>query len=669
MSPSGRLLRALCVVAVFLFGVGGLRAQAGAGVAHGAFVAEGLGRGTVAVDGPWQFRTGDDVAWASPGLDDSGWETIDVGRSWGEQGHWAYAGRAWYRRTIDFKDLSGAIEDVSVYVPDTSCAYEVYWNGRLIGRTDAMPAPTMINSSGARVFRLGKPERGVLAFRASTEPLDTTAPGDQIGLVALPRIGSTEAIGDLAARERWALVRSRLLTIAQIVIYGQLSLLALVVWLRFRDRKVLFWMFAFLLSATLWISLDETLFPWLLNWPMVAGFYGPTFHSMEDVALWFLLLYLLDLDQYPALVRWTKVLAWITLGSAIGDGLVFDMLNRGAHVLLFEVLDAIATLGFSLPAVFPFVLIALAFRKKMNPARKFVAIAAFVSDMYFVVHHTAVQGERFTRLTFGDRMMNPMFRIGGVEVSMPAVLSLLLVCAIVYALYRYMVEQGQRQGVMLQEYRNARAVQQVLIPENAPDIPGYAIHSVYKPYGEVGGDFFQIMPLAEGGVMVVIGDVSGKGMPAAMTVSLLVGTIRTLAHYTQRPGAMMAAMNQRLIGRSHGGFTTCLVLRADPDGTLTIANAGHISPYLSGRELALDTGLPLGIVWSPAYDETRFQMAVGEQLTLVTDGVVEARDASGALLGFERTTALSVQSAEAVAEAAQGYGQDDDITVLTLTRS
>ena len=102
-------------------------------------------------------------------------------------------------------------------------------------------------------------------------------------------------------------------------------------------------------------------------------------------------------------------------------------------------------------------------------------------------------------------------------------------------------------------------------------------------------------------------------MPAAMMVSLLVGTLRTLAHYTQSPGEMMAAMNQRLIGRSHGGFTTCLALRADPDGTLTIANAGHISPYLSGRELVCETGLPLGIVWSPSYEETVFSMAEGEQ--------------------------------------------------------
>ena len=265
-------------------------------------------------------------------------------------------------------------------------------------------------------------------------------------------------------------------------------------------------------------------------------------------------------------------------------------------------------------------------------------------------------------------MMHPMFTVEGVEVTMPAVLSLLLVCAIVYALYEYMVEQGQRQGVMLQEYRNARVVQQVLIPENAPDIPGYAIQSVYKPYGEVGGDFFQIIPIAEGGVLVVIGDVSGKGMPAAMMVSLLVGTLRTLAHYTQSPGAMMAAMNQRLIGRSHGGFTTCLVLRADPDGTLTMANAGHISPYLAGKELVLETGLPLGIVWSPAYEETTFSDGGGRAVDAGDGWSGGGARCVGALLGFERTTALSVESAEVVAEAAQGFGQDDDITVLTVLR-
>jgi serine phosphatase RsbU (regulator of sigma subunit) len=166
----------------------------------------------------------------------------------------------------------------------------------------------------------------------------------------------------------------------------------------------------------------------------------------------------------------------------------------------------------------------------------------------------------------------------------------------------------------------------------------------------------------------VIGDVSGKGMPAAMAVSLLVGTVRTLAHYTQSPGELLTAMSQRMMTRSSGSFTTCLMLRADPDGTLTVANAGHIAPYLAGKELPLENGLPLGLAAESPYAESTFHLAPGQQLTLLTDGVVEARDKTGALYGFERTAILSIQPAETIARAAQAFGQDDDITVLTLAR-
>ena len=217
------------------------------------------------------------------------------------------------------------------------------------------------------------------------------------------------------------------------------------------------------------------------------------------------------------------------------------------------------------------------------------------------------------------------------------------------------------------ELEAARIVQHVLIPEEIPDVPGFALHSVYVPAGQVGGDFFQIIPLASGGVLVVIGDVSGKGMPAAMTVSLLVGTFRTLAHYTQNPSDVLAAMNTRMLSRSQGGFTTCLVLRVDVDGTMTVANAGHIAPFLAGKELTLENGLPLGLSAATSYVESTFHISPGEQLTLITDGVVEARDKTGILFGFERTAVLSLQPAEAIARAAQNFGQEDDITVLTLT--
>jgi serine phosphatase RsbU (regulator of sigma subunit) len=240
-------------------------------------------------------------------------------------------------------------------------------------------------------------------------------------------------------------------------------------------------------------------------------------------------------------------------------------------------------------------------------------------------------------------------------------------------LARDLIHDRREKQRMAAELAAGRAVQQVLIPEEIPTVPGFNIQSVYKPHGEVGGDFFQVLPIKSdsgaGGVLVIIGDVSGKGMPAAMTVSLLVGTVRTLAHYTQSPGEILAAINQRMLARSHGGFTTCLVYRADQDGTLTIANAGHIAPYLAGKELPLENGLPLGISADTIYAESTFQLALGQQLTLLTDGVVEARDKTGALFGFERTAVLSIQPAETIAETAKAFGQDDDITVLSVTRT
>jgi serine phosphatase RsbU (regulator of sigma subunit) len=167
---------------------------------------------------------------------------------------------------------------------------------------------------------------------------------------------------------------------------------------------------------------------------------------------------------------------------------------------------------------------------------------------------------------------------------------------------------------------------------------------------------------------VLIGDVSGKGMPAAMTVSLLVGTARTLAHYTQSPGEILAAMNQRMMGRSKHGFTTCLALRIDADGSVTVANAGHLHPYLGAQELPVDNGLPLGLSAESDYSESSFHLDDGQELTLLTDGIAEARSKTGELFGFERTASISILSAEHIAATAAAFGQEDDITVLKIRR-
>ncbi|MGB7266845.1 MAG: PP2C family protein-serine/threonine phosphatase, partial [Terracidiphilus sp.] len=123
----------------------------------------------------------------------------------------------------------------------------------------------------------------------------------------------------------------------------------------------------------------------------------------------------------------------------------------------------------------------------------------------------------------------------------------------------------------------------------------------------------------------------------------------------------------QLAKSSDGGFVTCLVLEIASDGRAVIANAGHLAPYRNGREMQADSGLPLGVAADAAYTDSAWPLAPGERLTLLSDGVVEARNATGKLFGFDRTAAISTQSAEAIAQAAQVHGQEDDITVLALT--
>ena len=225
-------------------------------------------------------------------------------------------------------------------------------------------------------------------------------------------------------------------------------------------------------------------------------------------------------------------------------------------------------------------------------------------------------------------------------------------------------KEWRARDALQSEFETAREMQQRLVPP-AVDVPGFRIESVYKPAAHVGGDFFYIRPLEQGGILVVVGDVSGKGLKAAMTVNLVIGALRTMPPLP--PTRILAALNRGLVGQMQGGFVTCCAVRIDQDGAMTIANAGHLSPYHDGVELPVIAGVPLGIDSSIDYEESQFLLAPGSSLTFVSDGIVEARNEAGELFGFERTLQLSNSGANAIAQAAQAYGQEDDITVLSLT--
>lgn len=285
--------------------------------------------------------------------------------------------------------------------------------------------------------------------------------------------------------------------------------------------------------------------------------------------------------------------------------------------------------------------------------------AAF--SLHFVVRATLSPGiQRFT----GFRAY---IILGGWKWQITTVTVTLMGFATLAIFVRDLIRDRREKQRMAAELEAGRAVQQLLVSDAAGrSFPGFQIEAAYRPFSEVGGDFFQILPLEDGDVVIAIGDVSGKGLAAGLTVSLLLGTLQATVEKNSTPSKILGALNRSLYGRNRGGFTTCLVLRASRDGNILLANAGHLPPYRSGIETPLESGFPLGITPHATYSDNEFQIGPSDQLTLLTDGVVEARDKRGELFGFERTAALSRDSAEAQIKAAQDFGQEDDITVVTL---
>ena len=132
------------------------------------------------------------------------------------------------------------------------------------------------------------------------------------------------------------------------------------------------------------------------------------------------------------------------------------------------------------------------------------------------------------------------------------------------------------------------------------------------------------------------------------------------------PSILLRRLNEIMLRNDERVFITCLCTEIAPDGTNTIANVDHLSPYLNGVEMDTDSSLPLGLISGFPYGETTSMLPAQARITLISDGVVEARSKTGELFGFDRTLGISRQEAGQIASTAQKFGQEDDITVVTL---
>jgi len=630
----------------------------------GPLVVRGIGTGSVPLSGQWSFHTGDNQDWASPDFDASDWKTIDIAKPWGDQGYWAYTGFAWYRRTIDFGDAN----QVAIFVPRSTCVYEIFWNGMRVGGYGPMPGAPGVQEVPSAIYMLARPGSGLMAIRVWTRPADTSTNGDDLGQSA-PIATNSEAAANLVKLDHYSVVREYLANFILLPLYAQLTLLGFVIWIRNRNQKLIFWLTLYCLSLVLFAALNPSVRQAVFHFSSV--FFSSPFHSLNDVALWYLLIYLLDLDRHPQLLRWARFLAILSVGSALLDSIIFSIIWSSTHVPAFKVLDAIFTAGFSIPELFPLAIIGLALgRGRLGFSRWLVAIVAAINEMYYVIWHTSVQGVRFTRLKLNNRMMTHVLSVDGVPINTLGILGLLLLLAIVWAAYRYIVQEAARQRVIREELKSAQELQRVLIPEALPRVPGFAITSAYQPASEVGGDFFQLVQFDQETSILAVGDVSGKGLKAAMTVSLIVGALRTLTDLTSQPDKILEILNRRMLGRLQHGFVTCLIIRISSDGGCLAASAGHPAPYIGDHEVNMPPAMPLGLDPDAKYEKVPFDLRVGARLTVYTDGLLEARNREGELFSFkrlEKLMSLQLNAKDAVNTAIE-FGQEDDITVLTVTR-
>jgi hypothetical protein len=242
---------------------------------------------------------------------------------------------------------------------------------------------------------------------------------------------------------------------------------------------------------------------------------------------------------------------------------------------------------------------------------------------------------------------------------------LVAIAAIVALLLRDQRQVALDRAELAGEMQAAQQIQRTLVGESVESLRSFRIEVAFHPAREVGGDFYCCRVLPGDRQRILIGDVSGKGAAAAMAATLLMGAAEERGE--DSPAELLVHLN-RVLCRAHiGGFATCLCADLSADGKLLIANAGHLAPYCKGQEIPMQNGLPLGVVPDAEYLEQTQRLAPGDSLTFISDGVVEARGPAGDLFGFDRTCEISSRPAEEIAAAAKQFGQQDDITVLTLS--
>ena len=614
------------------------------------------------LDGQWRFHTGDDPLWADPSFDDSSWPVVSLSQSLAEQGYDTYTGYAWYRlklqpqQVAQFSNLAAGQPLALLLTANSVGQLAAYVNGSEAGHTRGMTENPSEYMSPPIVVQIAPLSSGptVIAVRTWAGPGTTISRG----LLRKAELGVSNDMAErlsLAIGHQW----NESVISNAVVAFLFLCVAVLGAFLYMAQRHHPEYMWLALLCAS-----------------VAAGGAGDSLYGMALIPLGLYRIFALFTGRIFMAVTLEFVLYFTESKSrrlirAVQIGVLVTPFVYFTHlILLYQILSVSAEVLF---CGLVCVLLFKAWRRGKSEAGVMLLpffLAATADSVDTVLDFGA------SRHWLPEQFAAHRFYLGPIEFGTSTLAyTVFLGSLIAVILYRF-VRISQEEQRSAAEISAARSVQALLIPTQLPSNKNFMLESAYLPVNGVGGDFFQVLPLKDDSLLIVVGDVSGKGLQAAMNSSTLVGALRNeLSH---DPAVVLKHLNHVLIGAvSSPGtamkeldcapcYATCLCAKIYPDGTTTIANAGHLSPYRDGREVPLSPSLPLGVIADSQYEQITFQLNRGDRLVFLSDGVVEAQNADGELFGFERTQQVSNESARYIAQTAKHFGQTDDITVLSL---
>ena len=598
--------------------------------------------------GDWRVIHEDRPEFASPTFDDRAWQSLTLPTGDIEP---FQQSAGWLRKQIELP--AGADRSSLVLSLGTiQNVYEVHVNGQRIGGSGDFHTFAASQIPHPRSFDIPAAVAGgtptlLIAIRAKW--VLYPHPDWEMPDRGPYRITS-RALAPLDAGERefanWRGVLAPSLAFG--VAYSLIALLSLLAFWGERERKELFW---FAMVSLAYVFNDFYVLSQLHTGAEPYNRMGVSVPGIVIGCLIYPLFAHFVATAFGFTSRWLRVALWMGWGI-----LPFSVIFERDHVS--------ATLwGNSWPAVLAIGLVLWDWRR-LNWGRTSLADHAF----HLALLLQAIGYAELWMLPIGNvhSRLPWAFYPGPYRVNREDLFWLVASTAILGLLIRSVAADRRDRQRLAGELQAGRAVQQMLIGARDLDTGDWKVEAAYLPSLEVGGDFYQAVLGDDGSILLVVGDVSGKGLQAAMLVATVIGALGNPP--SRAPGSVLAHLNSSLRGKSRGGFVTACCALFHSSGRVDVANAGNLSPYLDGREVELEAGLPLGLVPDAEYAEGSLDLGRGT-MTFLSDGVVEAANAQGELFGFDRTREISGKAAGEIAEAAKAWGQNDDITVVTVRRN